>query len=83
MKTSSMDVFLKRNEELLTTLMPNSTKLPETTMKTIQKILNKQIKLQAYGKNTDGIKGKWTKEEDEKLRVIIMIKGEKNWKKIS
>jgi hypothetical protein len=29
------------------------------------------------------IKGKWTKEEDEKLRVIIMIKGEKNWKKIS
>jgi len=78
-----MDIFLKRNEELLTALVPNQTKLPETTVKTIQKILNKELKLQEYVDNTRVTKGKWTKEEDEKLRVIIMIKGEKNWKKIS
>ena len=53
-------------------------------MATLQKILNNEIELQAYEKKNSGIiKGKWSKEEDEKLRAIIMIKGEKNWKKIS
>lgn len=51
---------------------------------TLQKILNNEIELQIYENNDGDIKkGKWSKDEDDVLRAIVMINGEKNWKKIS
>ena len=65
-------------------MQQNLLKLPDSSLLTLQKILNNEIELEIYeNKDKDMKKGKWSKDEDDVLRAIVMINGEKNWKKIS
>ena len=57
---------------------------PDSSLIILKKILSKEIVLKTYENKEDDIKsGKWSPDEDDILRAIVLINGDKNWKKIS